>query len=256
MNIIVCIKQVPDTETKIQIGADGINTANIKWVMNPYDEFAVEEALKFKSLRTGSVVTAITVGPKSRVTEALRTALAMGVDEAIVIDASDAVDSHSAAKALAKAIQGLGPTLMVFTGKQAIDFGNATTTQIIAEYLKLPCALGVSKADYSESHTIVEREVDGGAKEIIQLNGPAVLGANKGLNTPRYASLPGIMKAKKKQIKELSFEALGLTAQDQRLKASGFQLPPDRPSVKMIDGDVKAQAAKLVQMLREEAKVL
>jgi electron transfer flavoprotein beta subunit len=224
--------------------------------MNPYDEFAVEEALKLKGLRAGTVVTAISVGPKARVTEVLRTALAMGADEAVVVDAPENVDSNSAAKALAKAIEQLGALTMVYTGKSAIDYGNGTTAQILAEYLNLPHAVGVSKADYTDANVTVEREIEGGAKEIIQVTGPLVFGANKGLNTPRYASLPGIMKAKKKQIKELSLEALGVSAQDQKTKGGGFQLPADRPSVKMLEGDSKSQATGLVKLLREEAKVI
>lgn len=256
MNIVVCVKQVPDTETKIQLAGDGLNPAGIKWVMNPYDEFAVEEALKLKGLRPGAVVTVLSVGPKARVVETLRTALAMGADEAVVIDAPETVDSNSIAKALAAAIKKLGPTTMVYTGKVSIDYGNSATTQILAEYLQLPHAVGVSKAEYSESDSTIEREVEGGAKEVLSLKGPAVLGANKGLNTPRYASLPGIMKAKKKTITELSLESLGISATDQKVRTSGFELPPERPSVKMLDGDSNAQSALLVKLLREEAKVI
>lgn len=256
MNIVVCIKQVPDTETKIQVTGNGINTSGIKWIMNPYDEFAVEEALKLKTLRAGSTVTVISAGPKARVVESLRTALAMGADEAVVIDTHESIDASTAALALSKAIQQLGPVSMIFTGKVAIDYGHSITSQMLAQHLGLPHAVGVSKIDYADGACTVEREIEGGAKEVLQLTGPAVIGANKGLNTPRYASLPGIMKAKKKTIKELSLESLGVLAESQKTAGKDFVLPADRPAVKMLEGDFKTQAAALVKMLREDAKVI
>ena len=256
MNIVVCIKQVPDTETKIQIAGDSLNTQGVKWVMNPYDEFAVEEALKFKALKPSALVTVISLGPKARVVESLRTALAMGADEAIVIDAPESADNNMAAKGLAAAIKGLGELAMVFTGKLAIDDNASAVTQMLAEHLGLAHATGVTKAEYKDATVLVEREADGGSRELIELKLPAVVGANKGLNTPRYASLPGIMKAKKKVIKELTLEGLAVGAADQKLKYSGYALPPDRPAVKMLAGDAAAQSAQLTKLLREEAKVV
>lgn len=256
MNIIVCVKQVPDTETKIQTAGDTISTQGIKWVMNPYDEFAVEEALKFKAQNPSALVTAISLGPKARVSETLRTALAMGADEAIVIDAPESCDSHAAALALANAIKTVGEVTLVYTGKLAIDDNGSAVTQMIAEYLNLPHAVGVSRAEYSPTTVVVEKEVDGGAREVLELKLPAVVGANKGLNTPRYASLPGIMKAKKKTIKELSLESVGVTAQNIKVKTTNFELPPERPPVKILNGDNNSQAAQLAKLLREEAKVL
>lgn len=256
MNVVVCIKQVPDTETKIQLSGDGINTQGVKWVMNPYDEFAVEEALKFKAANPSAIVTAISMGPKARVSEALRTALAMGADEAVVIDAPENTDNNTAAKALAGAIKSLGEIKLVYTGKLAIDDNASAVTQMVAEYLGFPHATGASKADYSATAVTVEREIEGGAREVIELKLPAVVGANKGLNTPRYASLPGIMKAKKKVIKELTFADVGVSSTDAKLKYSSFQLPPDRPQVKIIAGDAATQSAELAKLLREEAKVI
>ncbi|MBX9768759.1 MAG: electron transfer flavoprotein subunit beta/FixA family protein, partial [Bdellovibrionales bacterium] len=169
MNIFVCIKQVPDTETKIKLAANGIDTAGIKWVMNPYDEFAVEEALKFKAQNAAAQIYAVTVGPKTRAAEVLRTALAMGADEAIVVDAAETIDSFSAAKLLAKAIQSVGPAHLVYTGKLAIDDNMASTSQIIAEFLGLPHVTVVSKIDYQGATLVAEREIEGGTKEIVQI---------------------------------------------------------------------------------------
>ncbi len=257
MKISVCIKQVPDTESKIKLKADasGIDTTGIKWVMNPYDEYAVEEAVKSRETGKATSVTVFSVGPKARVVESLRTALAMGVDEAVVIDANDDLDSNMTAKALAAAIRADGEFGLVFTGKLAIDDNLASVSQMLAENLAIPHATVISKLEQGDS-LIAEREVEGGTKEIIQLTRPALVAANKGLNMPRYPSLPGIMKAKKKVIKELTLESLGVTVADQRTKHSNFQLPPDKPPVRMIDGDAATQSKTLATLLRQEAKVL
>lgn len=256
MRIFVCLKQVPDTETRIQVKSDrsGIEESGIKWVMNPYDEYAVEEALKIKDAKGAGQVTVVSVGPKARVSETLRTAMAMGADDAIVIDAPDALDTFWTAKALAAAIQKEGAFDLVLTGKLAIDDNAASVPQILAEMLSVPHVSVVSKLTVGSSLT-AERETEGGAREVFEVQGPAVIAANKGLNTPRYASLPGIMKAKKKPLKELSLSDLGLqVALKTRLK--DFQLPPEKPAVKMLTGDSTAQAKELVRLLLEDAKVL
>lgn len=257
MKIFVCVKQVPDTETKIKIKADasGIETAGVKWVMNPYDEFAVEEAIKSREGGKATNVTVVSVGPKARVVETLRTALAMGADDAIVIDAPEDTDSSTTAAALAAAIKAEGEFGAVFAGKLAIDDNLAAVGQMVAERLGIPHATVISKLEIADGYT-AEREVEGGTKEILQLAKPAMIAANKGLNMPRYASLPGIMKAKKKVVKELTLEGLGVTAADARLKHTNFQMPPDKPAVKMVDGDAAAQAKTLATLLRQEAKVL
>ncbi|MES2856917.1 MAG: electron transfer flavoprotein subunit beta/FixA family protein [Bdellovibrionota bacterium] len=259
MKIFVCVKQVPDTETKIKLKADSaaIDPAGVKWVMNPYDEFAVEEAVKMKEGGKASAVIAISVGPKSRVVEALRTALAMGADEAIVVDAPEDIDPSATAKAIAGAIKAEGGDMKcVFTGKLAIDDNAAAVGQMLAENLGVPHATVVSKVEFGDANVTVERETEGGTREIYQLKTPAVIAANKGLNMPRYASLPGIMKAKKKVIKELTLEAVGVSAADIRIKYKSFQMPAEKPAVKMLSGDSAAQAAELAKLLRQEAKVI
>jgi electron transfer flavoprotein beta subunit len=258
MKVFVCVKQVPDTETKIKIRADGngIDTTGIKWVMNPYDELAVEEAIKMKETGRATNVTAISLGPKTRAMETLRTALAMGADDAIVIDAPEELDSYSTAKAIAAAIKAEGEFKLILTGKLAIDDNQSAVSQMVAEFLSLPHATVVSKLEYGEGQVIAEREIEGGSREVIQLTLPAVVGANKGLNAPRYASLPGIMKAKKKTIKEVALGSLDTGAGDLRVKFQSFQLPPDKPPVKMLSGDAASQTAALVKLLREEAKVI
>jgi electron transfer flavoprotein beta subunit len=258
MRVFVCVKQVPDTETKIKLRADGngIDPSGIKWVLNPYDEYAIEEGLKLKEAGKVTNVTVISVGPKARVVEALRTALAMGADDAIVIDAPEDIDQRATAKALSAAIKAEGEFKFILTGKLAIDDNASAVSPMLAEFLQIPHSTVISKVDFSPETVVVEREVEGGTKEIIQLALPALVAANKGLNMPRYASLPGIMKAKKKPIKELTLEALGITAAEGRLKLKSFQLPPEKPAVQMLSGDASAQVQALVQKLHSEAKVL
>lgn len=257
MKIFVCLKQVPDTETRIQVKADksGIEENGIKWVMNPYDEYAVEEALKTKEAKAGSTVTVVSVGPKARVTEALRTAMAMGADDAIVIDTNEYLDTYWTAKALAGALQKEGGADLILTGKLAIDDNAASVPQILAEILGIPHVSVVSKLTVGETLT-AEREIEGGAREVFTVTGPCVIAANKGLNTPRYASLPGIMKAKKKPLKEISLADTGVQASQLKVRLKDFRLPPEKPAVKMISGDASTQAKELVRLLLEEAKVL
>lgn len=258
MKILVCVKQVPDTNTKVQIKADksGIETTGVKWVLNPYDEFAVEEAIKLRDANAGSQLFVATLGPKARAVESLRTALAMGADEAIMIDAPENADNFLTAKALAAMIQKEGSFDMVFTGKLAIDDQQAAVTQMLANFANLPHASVISKFQRNDTVSTLEREIEGGAKEVIEVKGPFVLGANKGLNTPRYASLPGIMKAKKKTVKEYTLADLGVSDADIKVKVSNFSLPADRAAVKMISGEAQEQASTLTKLLREEAKVL
>ncbi|MBC7370462.1 MAG: electron transfer flavoprotein subunit beta/FixA family protein [Bdellovibrionaceae bacterium] len=258
MKIFVCIKQVPDTETKIKIGPDAstIDPNGIKWVINPYDEYAIEEAVKLRDANAGSQVFVMSVGPGKRVSESLRTALAMGADEGIVVNTPENLDSYSTARALAEVIKAEGGGDVIFTGKLAIDDNASSVTQMLAEFLGAPHATVVSKFAMSPEGITVDRDIEGGAKEIISLKSPAVIGANKGLNTPRYASLPGIMKAKKKVLKEIEFASLNIPPSDLKVKYSQLSLPADKPAVKMLSGDAAAQATELVKLLRDEAKVL
>ncbi len=260
MNIFVCIKQVPSTEAKIKLNSDAtfIDTAQIKWEMNPYDEIAVEEAINLKSKNTDSEITVISLGPKKRVTESLRTALAMGADKAILIDGPDYVDPNLTAKALAAAIKanGYDENSQIFTGKLAIDFNNASVSQMLADNLNIPHATVVSEFSSENNVSTVKREIEGGSFEVIELKGSSVVAANKGLNTPRYASLPGIMKAKKKPLTEVTLSDLGLNEGDVSITHTNFELPPEKPPVEMLEGEAGAQAKELVNLLRNTAKVI
>ncbi len=258
MKIFVCLKQVPDTETKIKILPDqsGIDPAGIKWIMNPYDEHAVEEAVKFREKNPGAQVFALTCGPKSRAAESLRTALAMGADEAILVNSPEILDAFSTAKALSQVIASEGPAHIIFTGKLSIDLNQSSVPQMVADFLSIPHTSVVSKFEATAESITVERDADGGAKEVVQMMNPSLVAANKGLTMPRYASLPGIMKAKKKVIKEIEFSSLGIGSGDQKVKYSGYSLPPEKPGVKLLTGDASSQVSQLISCLRDEAKVL
>lgn len=258
MKIFVCLKQVPDTETKIKILPDqsGIDPAGIKWVMNPYDEHAVEEAVKFREKNPSAQVWAISMGPKARVVESLRTALAMGADEAIVINSVENADALTTARALSSVINSESGAHLIFAGKLSIDSNQSSVPQMVAEFLNIPHTSVVSKFEAHSENINVERDSDGGAKEIVQMLTPALIAANKGLNMPRYASLPGIMKAKKKVIKEIEFSSLGISPTEQKIKYISYALPQEKAAVKLLTGDSSAQATELMKLLRDEAKVL
>ena len=257
MKVYVCLKQVPDTESKIKVAADGksIDSTGIKWILCPYDEFAVEESIRFKEKNAGATICAVSAGP-DRVVDALRTALAMGCDEAINIALPENADSYLTAKSLARAITKSGTPHLIFTGKQAIDDDAAQVHQAMAEFLSLPAVTVVLKAEYSASSVKLDREIEGGAIEKYEVATPCVIAAQKGMNEPRYASLPNIMKAKKKEIKKLTLAELDLTDTDTKVSYSAMQLPAERGACKMISGDVAAQAKELVRLLHEEAKVI
>ncbi|MFC1867889.1 electron transfer flavoprotein subunit beta/FixA family protein [Thermodesulfobacteriota bacterium] len=263
MNIIVCLKQVPDTDTQIKIAQDGksIIEDDIKWIMNPYDEYGVEEALRLKE-KFGGEVTVVGLGPK-RVTEAIRTALAMGADKGILIDdpALEGSDSLSTAKALAAVVKGLDFDL-IFTGQRGVDDDNGLVGAALAEFLDIPHVSLVVKVEVSEDGKSVKanRPVEGQTL-IIESDLPALITAQKGLNEPRYASLPGIMKAKKKPFEEKSLADLGLDPSEfgegaRKLKIIGLSPPPQKETGKIIEGETPEQKAReLARLLHEEAKV-
>ncbi len=257
MNIFVCIRQVPDTETKIKLNGDstGIDAAGIKWIMSPYDEFAVEEALRLKEKNAGSTVTVISAGP-ARVVDTIRQALAMGADNGVHVEIAENADSNFTGKAIAGALKKQAKVDIVFTGKEAIDGGGAQTSQLIAHYFDIPYITVVLKAEYSATSVTCQREIEGGALETIEATLPVLIAAQKGLNEPRYASLPNIMKAKKKEVQALKAADVGVSDADQKMKLKNFQMPPPKQAGKKLSGEPAAQAKELARLLREEAKVI
>jgi electron transfer flavoprotein beta subunit len=260
MKIVVAIKQVPDTATQVKIsGGDpkAIDTAGITWIVSPYDEFAIEEALRIKEKRGQGEVIAVSLGP-DRAKEALRSALAMGCDRAIHLNdpAWANADTLATARALAAVIKQEQPAL-VLCGRQAIDDDMGAVGAQLAEVLDWPCASWImEEAVDGEGKTVrVGRQVEGGL-EVFDIPLPAVLAAQKGLNEPRYPTLKGIMGAKKKEIKDVKAGDLGLTPESLQLAVKNLEALPARPPGRIIQGEVKDAVKELVRALREDAKAI
>src|ERR671919_1747983 len=257
MKILVAIKQVPDTATQVKITGDAksIETAGITWIVSPYDEFAVEEALRIKEKRAGAEVVAVTVGPE-RAKEALRSCLAMGADRAIHVNdpAFAQADTLTTARALAAVVKQEQPTL-VLVGRQAIDDDMGAVGAQLAEVLDWPCAYWIMEETIDADAKVVKaaRQVEGGL-EVFDVPLPAVLAAQKGLNEPRYPTLKGIMGAKKKEIKDLKAGDLGLGGEKPELSIVNLEALPPRPPGRIIEGDVHTAVKELVRSLREDAK--
>lgn len=249
MNIAVCIKQVPDTETRIKISGDKkwIEEREINFILNPYDEFAVEEALKVKEAHGGEV-TILSLGPE-RVTTAIRNALAMGADKAIHLKTDrNPHDPIIVAQNLATALKE-GNYDLIFLGKQAIDDDHAQMPALLAEILEIPAITVITKLEINNNRVIAERQIEGGFEKV-EADFPVILSAQRGLNEPRYASLKGIMAAKKIQIenKEVQLE-------NDRIEILEVNYPPAKPPGKIV-GEGPEAVPELIRLLKEEAKVI
>lgn len=256
MDIVVCLKQVPDTETQIKIAGDekSIEKGDIKWVMNPYCEFGVEEALRIKEAKGGEV-TVVSVGP-ARAVEALRTALAMGADKAVHVEIDEDLDPLDTAQALAGAIKEL-PHDIIFCGQRAVDNDQGQVGAALAEFLGIPNVALVVKEELAEdnSKVTVNRPVEGQTL-VIEASLPVLITAQKGLNEPRYASLPGIMKAKRKPMDKKDLAAVGVTPA-KRLEIVKMTPPPARAAGKIIAGETdEEKAVNLIRALHDEAKAV
>lgn len=249
MKVLVPVKRVVDYNVKVRVKADGtgVDLSNVKMSMNPFDEIAVEEAVRLKEAGTVTEVVAVSIGPDSA-QETLRAALAMGADRAILIKTDDLVEPLGVAKIL-KAVAGNESPDLIIMGKQAIDDDSNQTGQMLSALLGQPQATFASKVEIAEGHATVTREVDGGL-ETVKLELPAVITADLRLNEPRYASLPNIMKAKKKPLETSSPEELGVDIAP-RLKVLTTEEPPKRKAGVMV-----ASVDELVSKLKDEAKVL
>jgi electron transfer flavoprotein beta subunit len=262
VDIVVLLKQVPDTETLIQIADDktSIRTEDVKWVINPYDEFAVEEALRIKE-NHGGTVTILAMGPE-RAVESIRTALAMGADEGVLVDdpATQGGDALGTAKVLAAALKETGYDLVI-AGQRAVDDDGYQVPAGVAELLGLPQVSMVIKQEITDGKIRCERTTEGGTV-IVETGLPALFTTQKGLNEPRYASLPGIMKAKKKPLVKKTLADIGIDPKEvgkagAKCRIMNLSFPPERAPGRIIEGEtVEAKAAELLRLLREEAKVI
>jgi electron transfer flavoprotein beta subunit len=256
VKIVVCVKQVPDTETRIRVAGAKVAENDVNWVVSPYDEFALEEALKIKEAKGGEVVL-LSLGPE-RVVSALRNGLAMGADSAVHLKDPkfDEADTLGIAQALAAAVKAMAPEL-VLAGQQGVGGDNSQVPGLLAELLDWPQVTVAVKVEIQDGKAVVEREIEG-AHETWETTLPAVISAQKGLNEPRYASLKGIMAAKKKMIETKDAAALGLSAETlaPKTRVTAMEMPPSRGAVKMIEGDAETQSKELLRLLHEEAKVI
>lgn len=256
MEIAVLLKQVPATESVIEIADDGtsIRIEGINWVMNPYDELAVEEALQIRAA-AGGTVTVFCLGPEKAV-EALRTALAMGADTAVRVDPEGSVlDGLATAKVLAGELK-KSTFDLILAGHRAVDDDNFQVGPAVAELMGIPHISMVIRQELSDGNIRCTRTIDGGTL-VVETALPALITTQRGLNEPRYASLPGIMKAKKKPIDTRPLSETGTDPGSAMVKPLAMRLPPQRKGGRIIEGENTAdKAAALVKALREEAKVL
>ena len=249
MKILVPVKRVPDWQIKLKLLPDGkdIQTDGIKWILNTFDEIAVEEAIRLKEKGVCSEIVLVSVGPAD-VRARLEYALAMGADSAILVKHEGPVDSDLASRVIAEVFK-KGDYGMILLGKQAIDSDANQTAQLVAGRLNLPQACFASKVLVESGSAVVTREVDGGL-ETIKIPLPCVVSTDLRLNEPRYAALPNLMKAKKKPFEELSLEALGVSA-DVKDKVKSLSVPTGRKAGRKV-----ANVQELIAAIQGEAKVL
>lgn len=260
MNILVFIKRVPDTESKIRIRHEtkAIVEEGLNFVISPYDEYAIEEALRLREAR-GGAVRVVSVG-RDESAAVLRKCLAMGADEAFLVkdDAPETYDGLRTARIIARAVECKFPgTDLLLFGKQSVGADNSQVPAMVAELLGLPQATVVTKLEVAEGAATALREIEGGAEKVA-LSLPAVVTAQKGLNEPRYETLKGIMAAKKKDIPVVTLDELGLGAEElaPQVEITGLDVPAARLAGKVLQGDPADTTRKLVALLRNEAKVI
>jgi len=249
MNILVCISRVPDTATKINISSNGksIDNSGVKYILNPYDEFTIEEGLRLKE-KFGGTVSALTVGGDSNV-DILRTALAMEVDSAIHVKTTrDDFDSIFVAENIAEVAKSLNTDIIIF-GRQSIDFDSNQVSSLTAEMLQLPSVSVVSKLDIIGTDVTVERDIEGG-KEVVSTSLPCVISVQKGINEPRYPKLPQIMKAKSKPI-----DTRNAIDNGNSIEVISMEIP-SKSRIGKILGSTDEDIKEVIRLLQEEAKVI
>ena len=256
MNILVCIKQVPDMESRFKVNAAGtwFEESDLAWRINEYDEFAVEQAVQLKEQNAGSDLTVLSVGP-ARVKEALKKALAMGCERAVqVVDAAahekDPFQIASAIAAFAKDKN----FDVIFTGMQSQDRGSAQVGVLVAELLGIPALTTAVEFAFADGGISVRRELEGGLKAVVKAPTPALVSCQLGLNTPRYPTLPNIMKAKKKELLEIP--VADLLQEQPRTQVLSLAYPEKKGSAQILEGDVADLVEKVIGILKEKTAVL
>ncbi len=256
MKIYVCVKHVPDTAAKITVvGGTGF-AETCKFIVNPYDEYSVEEAVQLKKQAGQGEVIVVTVGKEAAI-NTMRSALALGADRGILVK-TDAqfLDSALTGQALKKAIEQDGAPDLIFCGKQSIDSEGMQTPFRLAKALNMPVVTDVVGLSITDGKARVEREIGGGSREVIEMTLPGVIGATRGLNEPHYPKLPDIMKAKKKEVKQIDIAELGLDLASPQTEIVSLEAVPERGQARMMEGSTREMVEELVRILKEEDKIL
>lgn len=254
MKAYVCMKHVPDTAASIKIIGGKQIDETVKYIISPHDEYAIEEAVRLVEKKGGEVV--LVCLAKEAAMATIRTALALGPHRAILVKVDQTfLDSKDTATILAKAISADGQADIIFAGKQAMDTEGMQTCYRLGAVLNMPVVTDVVRFDPADGKAMVEREMGGGEKEVIEISFPCVIGATKGLNEPRFPKLPDVMKAKKKEVKVVDLKGLGVEPAN-TVQVLQLEAVPERSKAKIIGGSTTEAVRELVRILREDAKVL
>jgi electron transfer flavoprotein beta subunit len=257
MNIYVCVKNVADTAESIALTGTAEYDESVKFVINPYDEYGLEAALQIVETQGEGEVITVTVG-KEAATRIIRTALAIGAHRGILVKTDEQfLDSSLTALAIKKAIELDGSPDLIFTGKESVDSEGLQTPYRLAAAFGMPVVNDVSDLRITDGRAIVEREIEGGARDVINLSMPCVIGGTKGMNEPRQPTLPAILRAKKKEIKQINIQEFDLDLESAKTTLLKLEPVPERSkaNLRMIEGDPQAMAEAVAQLLVEE-KVL
>jgi len=254
MQIYVCVKHVPDTAANIRVTGDAEFDESVKFVVNPFDEYGIEEAVRIVKKNGGEVVV-VTVGKEAAV-NTMRSALAMGAARAILVKTeTQFLDSSLTSLALKKAVEEDGTPDLIFTGKQSVDSEGSQTHYRLAQAFDMPVATEVVALELEDGRAVVEREIGDGLREVIEMQTPCVIGATKGLNEPSYPKLPDILKAKKKEVKLIDIADLGIDLSSGNIEVLELEPVPERSEAKMLNGSPREIAEQLVNVMKEETVI-
>ena len=252
----MCVKHVPDTAAKITVvGGTGF-AETCKFIVNPYDEYGVEEAVQLVKHAGSGEVVIVTVGKESALMT-MRSALALGADRGILVKTNrHFLDSAITSQALHKAIEQDGSPDLIFCGRQSIDSEGMQTPFRLARAFNMPVVTDVVGLSLSGDQAIVEREIGGASREVIEMKLPGIIGATRGLNEPHYPKLPDILKAKKKEVKQIDITEFGLALSSPQTEIVNLEAVPERGQARMMEGSTREMVENLVRILKEEDKVL
>jgi len=255
MNIYVCVKHVPDSAAKITITGNNQIDESVTFLMNPYDEHAIEEAARLKAQVVEAEVIAISLG-KADAANTIQSALAMGADRGILVTTDKQPDSLVTARALKAAIEQDGRPDIIFTGKESIDSEGFQTMYRLAAAMDMPAASGVESFALAQGRVRVECDLEAGTRSVIEMPLPCVIGCGKGLNKPSYPTLPAIIKARKKEVKQIDLQSLKIEAPAGRIEILELKPAVEARHPQEVKGTPEEVAAELVRILKQEAKVI